>query len=313
MAFLQLSRELRDNIYQALLCPPQGVHLHPDPERSSREREEAELNGEYDDSDNDLECDSYGGDKFDRAYSVSPIPVAILGTNRQLYAEVSPVLYGSNRFTFNGTPNIALRFLKRLPPALRSHIKHLSFTKRATAADDADCTEFWNPLRDFISQHMQITSVTIQLPHDQNRKINKNKASLPSPNVEWFWWPAVHNLTGMLMEKKIQRLRLAYTVTYLRPGEDDDLEGYEAIDYLRTPYSQEERARDNQEYREYQEASEAGRPPKFLSLTALRHDQERRRRRLDFVVSREDDSVGDIGTVLVLTRPDKRSKEASAR
>lgn len=116
----------------------------------------------------------------------------------------------------------------------------------------------------------------------------------------------------MLMERKIQRLRLAYTVTYLPSGGDEDLESYAAIDDLRTPQPKEELDREEQECRDYRDASRAGRPHKFDSIIALLDDQAKRRQRLDFVVSREDDSVGDIGTVLVLTRPEKRSEEAPA-
>jgi len=312
MAFSRLPLELRTRIYQELLCPPEGIYLHCDSERCSCGKQEPELNGEYDDSNNDLECDD-NGDKFDKATSMTPIATAILYTNRQLHTEVSKVLYGSNRFTFNAAPVIALRFLKNLPPAFASFIKHIAFTNRATVTDVADCIKCWHLLCDFISSHMQLITVTIQLPRDPYHAIDGTKVVDPPQGGVWFWWPAVNTLTGMLMERKIQKLRLAYTVTYLHCGEDEDLEDYNAIKCLRHPQWQEEFAREDQERRDFQAASEAGRPQKFTSSVDLLNDQITRRQRLDFAVSREDNVVGDMGTVLVLTRPHNHSEDASAK
>lgn len=303
MAFSRLPLEIRTRIYQELLCPPEGIYLHCDSERCSCGRQE---------TDNDLECDN-NGDKFDKATSMTPIPTAILYTNRQLHTEVSQVLYGSNRFTFNAAPVIALRFLKNLQPAFASFIKHIAFTKRSTAADYAGCTMSWHPIFDYISSHRQLIAVTIQLPRDLHHVTDETKVVDPPQGGVWFWWPAVNALTGMLMERKIQKLRLAYTVTYLRCGKDEDPEDYNAIKCLRHPQSREEFARENQERRDFQAASEAGRPQKFTSSVDLLNDQITRRQRLDFVVSREDNLVGDMGTVFILTRPHNHSEDASAK
>lgn len=285
--------------------PTAGHTLHYDLERCSRRREEAELNGDYNDSDDDDDYDDYGGDKSDMASSVTPIPIAILYTSRQLYLEVTQVLYGSNRFTLGVSAKVALRFVKSLPPTIRGHVKDLAFSGRVAAADDAACHDFWQPLCDFISQPMRVTSVTIQLPRDQNHDIDESKESKRGPNGEWFLWPIVEKLARMLMDGKIQRLRLAYTASYLRPSCDEDLEGYHAIDTLRNSRSQEERDREEQEFSEYLAAGKNGRPHKFDSIGALYKDQGERRQKLDFVVSREDNPIGDVGTVLVLTRPNK--------
>lgn len=119
------------------------------------------------------------------------------------------------------------------------------------------------------------------------------------------------------MAGKIQKLKIGYSATLkVRPSEEaaldmevgpsqheNPLETLEAISHLRYPQPQEELDREYLETREFVRACREGGSHKFTSLSAFQADQQTRRQRLDFVVAREDDQIGDLGTVLVLTRP----------
>ena len=246
-----------------------------------------------------------------------PLPTAIFYLNKQIREEASEVFYGCNRFTFGSSAGAALGFLKGLRPSSRRHIKNLGFTRRSTAADDQDCTGSWGFLCDFIIHHMSINSVTIQAPRHRWLKIDESKPSRESPNIEWYWWPAPRLLIAALMAGKIQQLRIAYLAT-LRLGDSipksqsqeaehlrrkDPLEDLETISNLRHPQPQEELEREALEGKALRSAIARGEPHKFDSMAALVADQKTRRQKFNFVVTREDDPVGDLGTVLVLTRP----------
>jgi len=267
------------------------------------DEEEAELNGYLDEEDEDSEFDDSEGDEFDKASSVAFLPVATVYVDNRLRREAS------NRFTFDVDAKHAVRFLASLPEISRQQIKDLGFTRTSTAADDADCTQHWQELCDFISGHMQLASVTIQIPRDTTHPIDKSKEVQQPPDSEWFWWPAVKGLTKILMEGKIQTLRLGYSATLINFNFDDTgdsdipLNDLSAIEILRYNHPEEEQRRESDEFTEYRAAAKNGLSRKFNPISALMEDQLKRRQRLDFVVSREDNPVGDVGTVLILTRP----------
>ena len=120
------------------------------------------------------------------------------------------------------------------------------------------------------------------------------------------------------MAGKIKKLRLGCcaTLKILAPDEEADqdikaeqsghknpLESLTSVSYLRYPRRQDESDRYCDENEQFMRALGQKRSRKFPSFSALQADQERRRQRLDFVVNQEDDPIGDLGTVLVLTRP----------
>ena len=249
--------------------------------------------------------------------TVIPLPTAIFYVNKQIREEASEVFYSFNRFTFGSSARAALHFLKALRTSSRRRIKNLGFTRRSTAADDQDCTGSWGSLCDFIIHHMSINSVTIQAPRHRWLEIDKSKPAKETPNTGWYWWPAPRLLIAALMAGKIQQLRIAYLAT-LRLGDsiqtsqsqeaehlrhEDPVEDLETISNLRHPQPQEELKREALEGKALRSAIARGECHKFDSMAALVADQETRRQRLNFVVTREDDPVGDLGTVLVLTRP----------
>jgi len=112
----------------------------------------------------------------------------------------------------------------------------------------------------------------------------------------------------MLMEEKLQELRLVHYQTYLLSGieadagEEVDELHFAAISLLRYPRRQEELRIERLEGRHgYRQAKREGRPTAFSSLNALKGNQSDRKEYLDLVERREDDRFGDPGTMVVLT------------
>ena len=223
MSFLNLSREVRDYIYDYLLCPEDGVRLHLDVERCRRKKEAAEnttlnyFNSEEEDGDEE-DRDEDGG--FDRwrtsklyASAAIPVPTAIFYTSRQLSQEDTEVFYGRNRFTFDHDIRMVHEFLKRLPPNSRRRIKAIRFTDDTTSAEDYSNRMHWDPHCVFITYRMCLDSVTIQVPLDSTHGIDESKETRPAPSGEWYWWPGPRNLVKLLMDSKIRKLRIGYSAT----------------------------------------------------------------------------------------------------
>lgn len=336
MSFSDLSREVRNIIYHELLCPPDGVYLHYDSDRPISMAEGACYNFDgYSDRDEDdedidegkgkkvndkgegLKATNRWGNSSSDASAVNPLPTAIFHVSHQVRQEASEVFYGSNRFTFNTSPRTALKFLECLRPSFGRMIKNIGFTSWATSADDDDCRGCWEPLVDFISRRMSLKSVTVQVPRDDSHGIDKTKDIKQAPDPEWYLWPAPCLMTASLMTGKIKQLRLSYLATLTTPDSEeeaqrqeaegsqykDPMERLESIDTLRYPQPDEELERERLEKEALLNAVEEGRQDRFGAWEALKADQETRRQRFNFVVTREDDPVGDVGTVLVLTRP----------
>lgn len=336
MSFSGLSREVRDLIYHALLCPPDGVQIHSDFTRWMKKVEATKTTSHsYDNSggDPDKHVDDSGeehgkegnGTEIDRwgnsnslASSDVPVPTAIFYVNHQIRQEATEVFYSFNRFTFDSDARSALKFLKGLRPSFRRQIRDIAFARESTSADDNDCRAFWDPLSTFIGSHMSLCSVTIQVPRDINHEIDETKEARPAPDEEWYWWPAVRLMGGLLMAGKIEKLRVGYCATLkIRVPEEEEpqdieagqshhenpLESLSSISYLRHPQPQDELDREYRGHMDLRRAFSEQRSHRFPSFGALYAHQERRRQRFDFVVNQEDDPIGDVGTVLVLTRP----------
>ena len=314
MSFSTFPCELRDLIYHSLLCSPDGVRLHFDTKRWRKKLEVAASSHSYtgsreDEDKHELESEGESEKFSDREvidecediYSVTPVSTAIFYVSHQIGLEAKKVFYSFNSFTFDCTAHDALIFLERLRPSSRRQVRRIGFTTISTWNGSGDCTDYWGSLCAFIAGHMSIHSVTIQVPKMVGR----------TPDYNWYHWPALKLTNGLLMAGKIQELRIRYSAT-LKVGDSAEqaghsqrqnpLEDFESISFLRCPRSDEELEREHLEYKELLRFIEEGRPHKFDSLEALWADQKIRRQRFDFVVAREDDPIGDVGTVLVLTR-----------
>ena len=153
---------------------------------------------------------------------------------------------------------------------------------------------------------MSVNFVTIQAPGHRWLKIDETKPTKEASNTGWYGWPAPRLLTAALMAGKIQKLRIAYSASLRRREsvqESPNQEALESISCLRYPRPQEELEREILEGKALRSAIARGQPHKFDSMAALCADQERRWQMFNFVITREDDPIGDLGTVFVLTRP----------
>ena len=328
MSFLKLSREIRDRIYHHVLCPRYGIRLyditdHDDEEPGSYndedsmgEEDESDVE-DYDDEDesededeDDDEDDSEEEEKFvprsqRNIRATTRIPTSILLVNRQVSAEALQVLYRDNRFTFDVPAKQALQFLKGLSKTKSSYMRHLGFAKSSTMADDADCKEYWHPLCAFIARRLSISSVTIMIPYDIIYPLVPDDNDKYEPNSEWYWWPAVQALRDTMLAGKIEKLRLAYRLMYPLPKNSESI--FTVIETLSTPSPRpkEEIERENREYWELQKAEDEGRPTVVSTAPELEQYFKKRRQRINFEFTQVNDSADDLGTVLVLTRPQK--------
>lgn len=198
MSFSSLSREIRDLIYHALLCPPDGVHLHSDYKRRMGNGAVAKTTSR-----------SINGYYYTRKGAYEHVPPAIFCVNHQISQEVSEVFYRFNRFTFDSHARAALKFLKCLRPSSRQRIRDIAFACKSTSAKESDNTHFWEAVSEFIARHMSLRSVTIEVPHGYNYELDSTKEARPAPDENWYWWPAVRLMAELLLAGKIGELRIA--------------------------------------------------------------------------------------------------------
>jgi hypothetical protein len=78
---------------------------------------------------------------------------SLLGLNRQIHAEASKVLYSTYRFSFHTSVEATVPFLSDLTPQARSHIRHLSFTKKALPYTKEFDRAEWATLCEYIASH----------------------------------------------------------------------------------------------------------------------------------------------------------------
>ena len=337
MSFSDISREVRDLIYHALLCPSDGIGIHLSEKYRMRKlrsvqtsydsytdswdyREEEEEEGE--EGDGDATSDRWGNSNSD-ASAVAPVPTAIFSVSRQIRQEAIEVFYGCNRFTFDNSADITLRFLKCLRPSSRRRIKHIGFAGWSTCGDEAAFADWWHILCKFICRRMSLHTVTFLVPRDSVYGIDKTKEARRAPHDDWFMWSAVERMTGLLMAGNIERLRLGYSATlgihfrdeydrYLHgashndltpkaPQHENPLEKLKSVNRLRCPQYQERSLMAEAEAPKKGLAE--GTPEKNVSLDILQADRQDGQQKRDFAVTYEEDSYGDVGSVLVLTRP----------
>lgn len=127
------------------------------------------------------------------------------------------------------------------------------------------------------------------------------------------------------MAGKLRKLRIGYSATLEIGGSEeeaqqreaglsqhkDPLEDLDSISVLRYSRPQEELEREFSESKALRNALAQGRPHEFGTLKELLVDQNIRRQRLNFVVSREDDPIGELGTVRCSLGPRQAQKAHS--
>jgi hypothetical protein len=73
--------------------------------------------------------------------------------NQQIHAEASKILYSTYCFSFHTSIEAAVPFLDDLTPVARSHVRHLSFTKKALPYTKEFDRAEWSALCTYIAQH----------------------------------------------------------------------------------------------------------------------------------------------------------------
>ncbi|CAO2647890.1 Nn.00g088120.m01.CDS01 [Neocucurbitaria sp. VM-36] len=80
---------------------------------------------------------------------------SLLSLNRQTHAEASKVLYSTYTFSFHTSIEAAVPFLSDLTPLARSHIRHISLTKKALPYTKEFDRAEWSSLCEYLALHQQ--------------------------------------------------------------------------------------------------------------------------------------------------------------
>lgn len=78
---------------------------------------------------------------------------SLLVLNRQIHIEASKILYSTYTFSFHTSIEAAVPFLSDLTPIARSHIRHLSLTKKALPYTKEFDRAEWAHLCEYIATH----------------------------------------------------------------------------------------------------------------------------------------------------------------
>jgi hypothetical protein len=78
---------------------------------------------------------------------------SLLGLNQQIHAEASKVLYSTYCFSFHTSIEAVVPFLSDLTPQARSHVRHISFTKKALPYTKEFDRAEWSSLCEYIALH----------------------------------------------------------------------------------------------------------------------------------------------------------------
>lgn len=281
MSLLGLPLEIRELIYQELLCPSQGIYLkHGGFKRYLRTNNIQRYNQQEeiirwqrtlrDDEKNpeELKESPIGAEDLGDAIAVPPSATSITYVNRQISEEASRILYRRNRFRFDVAPVLILKFLKDPDNTLKQHIVEIGLEDWATASDSESMVQWWTRLFTFLRKRMHINTVTIKVPHDMYQKINKDKYWEQGPRSNLFGWWTVDSFLDLLIDWKIKSLRLAYPGTYLE---------------------------------NHCQEKNTGVAEGFHAIRMLWNWPDGRSRR-ELVVTRKEGLASDIGTVLEITR-----------
>ena len=227
MSFLALSLEVREQIYQELLCPPGGIIFKCDwSEWYSQIKPSLNRRDHYYQY-------SVGNAPPQRTYLASTIHTAILYVSRQIYCEAFLVLYRSRKLTFNISAKAILNVLRAFPnPGQR--LRDIDFGYQATFSDDWSCWRYWTPLCRWLGRKdMHLSTVTIQVPPENSGAIDDYLAQNKGFFGDRFYWDALHRLFQLLMKGKIEKLRLKYCTKDTDDKDEKRLRRRAAVDYLK--------------------------------------------------------------------------------
>ena len=104
----------------------------------------------------------------------------LLSINRQIHAEASKILYSTYTFAFHTSIEAAVPFLSDLTPFSRSHIKRLSFTKKALPYTKEFDRAEWESLCAYLSDASRIPVQPPTLNPNTNWVTPQNVPTSPS-------------------------------------------------------------------------------------------------------------------------------------
>ncbi|KAJ4377870.1 hypothetical protein N0V83_000700 [Neocucurbitaria cava] len=93
---------------------------------------------------------------------------ALLSLNHQTHAEASKVLYSTYTFSFHTSIEAVVPFLSDLTPLARSHIRHLSLTKKALPYTKEFDRAEWSSLCEYLTLHQQQPGFNHHRPQPQS-------------------------------------------------------------------------------------------------------------------------------------------------
>lgn len=220
-----LPPEILHQIWWHALCPHGGINLHIDekwiPELLKRgpASNQAHFDSRHSsltpNRDEDQQSDSSGDcrdldlgadDGYHRALrSQAAIEVTILRLNHGIYEDCLQLLYGRNRFTFHTDPLTSALWLTARSTRQIRLIRHLGFPKRLV-----NRSQTMQPVCDLIAHRMQIETVTMWYPRDEDPE-----AVYEEEAYEWqspAWYKCAMDLRALLQDEKIARLRLLFAL-----------------------------------------------------------------------------------------------------
>lgn len=105
----------------------------------------------------------------------------LLSLNHQTHAEASKVLYSTYTFSFHTSIEAVVPFLSDLTPLARSHIRHLSLTKKALPYTKEFDRAEWSSLCEYLTLHQQQPGLNHHRPKHQSSHQSSHQPSSPSP------------------------------------------------------------------------------------------------------------------------------------
>ena len=186
--------------------PPISVHFDSRPSSPTSDNSSEEEEGS--DSSYDAFFDNVADDGYHRALRArSGLQVAILRLNRSIYEECLPLLYSRNRIIFHTDPVTAARWLRARSTRQRGLIRHLGLSKAfvMTPVKRGGST---GPISRIIAHGMQIETVTMWVPRDEDPEANVDENEYAYQTLEWYRWAI--NFRVLLRDRKIGQLRLLF-------------------------------------------------------------------------------------------------------
>jgi len=223
-----LPAEILHQIWRHVLCPHGGINLYIDHEwipkllkrgpvptqthfDSSPTSPMTDRSLKNDDSQSDSSDDCQGldlsaDDGYHRALRAQAcIEVAILRLNHSIYEECLPLLYGRNKITFHTDALTMTWWLRARSKRQMRLIWHLGFSKQCVTRGG-----IMQPICDLIAHSMQVETVTMWLPRDEDPE-----AIYEEVEYEWQvpnWCRCAMELRVLLRDRKIAQLRLLFAL-----------------------------------------------------------------------------------------------------